>query len=139
VSRSHKPFAQYSGVLPDGRSAVEATIFDPFIVRVVLVAADKREALQRIRALGGRDVHVSKSFRPAHRVVDRLVDDGLDGVFAPDPQDGTWLPLSELPAFLAGTSRFLARYDTSAFNRSFVGIHGDPAQEGDAPRGGTGD
>ena len=135
MSRSRKPFAQYSTVLPDGRTAVEATVFDPFIVRVVLVAADKREALHRLRALGGRDVHVSTALRPAHSAVDRIVDDGLDGVFAPEPHDGTWLPLSELPAFLAGTSRFLARYDTRAFDRSFVGVRGDTGRERDAPRG----
>lgn len=115
-----KPFAQYTTVLPDGRSAVHVTVFDPFLVDVVLVAETKRAALARVRALGGRDVHVAKDFRPGHRATEQLVTRDLDGVFAPAPLDGTWLPLSDLPAFLDGTSRHLARYDQRAFVRDWA-------------------
>ncbi len=120
MSRSGKPFAQFATQLPDGRTVVEVTVFDPFIVSVVLVADGKRDALHRVRALGGRDVHVSKRFQPSGGAVEALLRGGEDGVFAPEPVDGSWLPLSELPAFLDGTSPWLVRYDTSAFNRSFV-------------------
>lgn len=120
MSRTDKPFAQYAATLPDGRTAVEVTIFDPFLVTVVLIAASKRDALERVRALGGGNVHVSKWFRPGRAPLDALVRGGHDGVFAPEPLDGTWLPLTELSAFLAGTSRLLARYDERAFNRRYV-------------------
>ena len=120
MSRSGKPFAQFATRLPDGRTLVEVTVFDPFIVSVVLVADGKRDALDRVRALGGRDVHVSKSFHPSGRAVEALLRSGDGGVFAPQPVDGTWLHLSVLRAFLDGTSPWLVRYDTSAFNRSFV-------------------
>jgi hypothetical protein len=120
VARTTKPFEQYATLLPDGRFAVQVTVFDPFLVRVVIAAPGKRQALERVRALGGRDVHVSKSFRPGGTTVRPLVDEGLEGVFAPEPFGGTWLPLAGLPAFLDGTSRDLARYDTSAFDRGWV-------------------
>jgi hypothetical protein len=120
VSRTSKPFAQYSTALPDGRTAVEVTIFDPFLVTVVLVAASKRDALERVRGLGGANVHVSKMFHPRHAAVQALLRGEHEGVFAPEPLDGTWLPLSELAAFLDGTSGQLARYDTRGFDRRYA-------------------
>jgi hypothetical protein len=120
VSRTGKPFAQYSTVLPDGRTAVEVSISDPFLVIVVLVAASKRDALDRVRGLGGANVHVSKVFHPKHAAVLAMIEGQHEGVFAPEPLDGTWLPLPELPAFLDGTSRQLARYDARAFNRRYA-------------------
>jgi hypothetical protein len=107
-------------VLPDGRTLVEVTVFDPFLVTVVLVATNKRQALEQVRALGGRNVHVEKSHRRNHQAMHELVEHHHAGVFAPSPLDGTWLPVSELPAFLDGTSRALARYDVAAFNRRCV-------------------
>lgn len=127
MARTGKPFEQYSKLLPDGRSVVEVTVFDPFLVVVVLIAPSKRRALERVRALGGRNVHVSTMFRPGGDAVRRIVDEGLEGVFHPDHVDGTWLPLSGLPAFLDGTSRDLARYDTRAFDRRWARPADDPA------------
>ncbi|WP_267422043.1 MULTISPECIES: hypothetical protein [unclassified Curtobacterium] len=120
MSRTGKPFAQYSTALPDGRIAVEVSMSDPFRVTVVLVATSKRDALDQVRGLGGANVHVSKIFHPKHAAVQALLRGGHDGVFAPEPLDGTWLPLPELPAFLDGTSRQLARYDTRAFDRRYA-------------------
>lgn len=120
MSRSGKPFPQAAKRLPDGRSVVTVTVFDPFIVDVVLISAGRKGALDRVRELGGRDVHLSKSFRPPGAAIDMIMRNGLDGVFAPQPLDGTWLPLLELPAFLDGTSRQLVRYDTDAFVRWFA-------------------
>ncbi|MCJ1714375.1 hypothetical protein [Curtobacterium sp. VKM Ac-2922] len=120
MSTRSKPFAQYATVLSDGRTAVEVAVFDPFLVTVVLVASSKRDALDRVRSLGGRNVHVAKGFRPGHRTVDEFLTRGVDGVFAPEPFDGTWLPLPDLPAFLDGTSRHLARYDQTRFDRRWV-------------------
>lgn len=125
MSRRGKPFAQYSTVLPDGRFVVEVRVFDPFLVTVVLVATSGRGALEQVRAIGGRDVHVSKDFRPDREAVAALLSGELRGVFAPEPSDGIWLPLTELPAFLDGTSRHLARYDVRAFDRSWARSAGD--------------
>ncbi|MGU3409441.1 hypothetical protein ACLBWP_04985 [Microbacterium sp. M1A1_1b] len=61
MSTRSKPFAQYATVLSDGRTAVEVAVFDPFLVTVVLVASSKRDALDRVRSLGGRNVHVANA------------------------------------------------------------------------------